>query len=789
MSVSYACPSCRKRYRLTKPRPEKHLKCPACQAELTVAKEPNQRAKAKPQSKSRGKQKGPAEQPRLRSYTAEEVEKAVSAPIKRVRPALTYRLALVVATLMTLLVPIVYMALVSGVGYAIYYHAVNNASWIMDVRNARARVMVAIAYLGLIAAGVGLIAFMLKPFFTRQRHEYATRSLNRDREPALFTLVDSVCDAVGAKRPVRVDIDCQVNASASFSQGLGSFLGGKLVLTVGAPLVAGLTARELAGVLAHEFGHFSQGVGMRLTRILNGLNMWLDRVVNERDTWDAHLAQSAKDADLRLGWILYLAQAGVWLSRKLLWLLLITSRAISGYALRQMEYDADAYESRLVGPEVFVSTSNKFPRLGAGLQMAFQQANEALAEDKLIDNLPRMAVSNAARLSSRLEAAIASDINEGKTHWFDSHPATRDRIAAVHKHADTGVFSLDGPASRLFTDFDAQSKATTREFYRQVLNRPINDDELIASEEVESKQRDRDAAFQCLLRYTGALWRPRLRLGLAAGDLDTSVPPKETAAKIRELRKSLESNGDSLREQLGAWVEAGDRVTTAQVYECLHRVGVKFSRGDLDPDHTNQDKCRETIARMEHNQRGYRQRVEEAVGLTRERFRHTLQLLQHPKVAQQIDGGAGHAKRSIELLKALGAIEGQLDTINEIRQRGSRISALVNVAQNPDAVTDELVARLGSYCDFAHAKMTQVRDVLSVTADPLAERGAGGSLGTSLVPNIPDRGELGMMAGAVDECLSRISRMQTQIVAELAAIAERVEHALKLPQLPDPVSS
>jgi hypothetical protein len=45
-----------------------------------------------------------------------------------------------------------------------------------------------------------------------------------------------------------------------------------LVLTIGLPLVAGLSVREFGGVLAHEFGHFAQGGGMRLTALVRYVN-------------------------------------------------------------------------------------------------------------------------------------------------------------------------------------------------------------------------------------------------------------------------------------------------------------------------------------------------------------------------------------------------------------------------------------------------------------------------------------------------------------------------------------
>ena len=90
-------------------------------------------------------------------------------------------------------------------------------------------------------------------------------------------------------------MDCAVNASAGFMHGPFSVFRRDLVLTIGLPLVAGLSAREFAGVLAHEFGHFAQGGGLRLTGIVRGVNAWFGRVVYERDEWDVKLERWARD--------------------------------------------------------------------------------------------------------------------------------------------------------------------------------------------------------------------------------------------------------------------------------------------------------------------------------------------------------------------------------------------------------------------------------------------------------------------------------------------------------------
>jgi len=99
-------------------------------------------------------------------------------------------------------------------------------------------------------------------------------------------VVDRICEEVGAPQPKRIDVDCNVNASAGFRRGMLSMFGNDMVLTIGLPLAAGLTLQEFGGVLAHEFGHFSQGLGMRLSYLVRAIIHWFVRVVYQRDQWD-----------------------------------------------------------------------------------------------------------------------------------------------------------------------------------------------------------------------------------------------------------------------------------------------------------------------------------------------------------------------------------------------------------------------------------------------------------------------------------------------------------------------
>ena len=109
---------------------------------------------------------------------------------------------------------------------------------------------------------------MFKPLLAARPKRAQPLALNPSDNPLLYAFIAKICDAVGAPTPQRIDMDCQLNASASFRRGFRSMKGSDLVLTIGLPLVANFSAREFAGVVAHEFGHFTQGAGMRLSYII-----------------------------------------------------------------------------------------------------------------------------------------------------------------------------------------------------------------------------------------------------------------------------------------------------------------------------------------------------------------------------------------------------------------------------------------------------------------------------------------------------------------------------------------
>lgn len=408
---------------------------------------------------------------------------AFQGPITRPKTSVFYHAGLLFVAGTMLLLPLVYLATIGAVAYMVYYHAVHHWHPIMDAgdfNSGRILILKFLIYFTPVAAGSIVVFFMFKPILAGRPKSAQPLALNPATERLLYAFIEKVCDTVGAPSPKRIDLDCRLNASAGFRRGFFSMFGHDLVLVLGLPLVANLTARELAGVVAHEFGHFTQGVGMRLHYIINSINFWFARVAYQRDAWDVALERwAAGSGDIRIALVVWTIQISVWFSRLILKILMLIGLMVGGFMLRQMEYDADAYEIKVAGSDCFEQTMRKL----AALEAAWNQASKELAaswkKDKTLpDNLPEIIRSSHARLPSAVLQKIDDTLGLHRTNLFDSHPSPADRIRQARKAADPGIFHDDRPASSLFVSFEHPSRFVTLLHYTDDIGIPINENML-----------------------------------------------------------------------------------------------------------------------------------------------------------------------------------------------------------------------------------------------------------------------------------------------------------------------
>ena len=335
------------------------------------------------------------------------------------RPSVPYRLGLAVVALLMVLLPAIYVGLILLAGWAVWYHATNG----LFILQRGGSWFGLLLYLGPIVVGLTLIAFIVKPLFAKRPPASPAIALDAEQEPLLFAFIERICRLAGAPLPRRVEFNCMVNAAAGFRRGAASFFGQDLTLTIGLPLVAGLDMRQFAGVLAHEFGHFTQGAGMRLTYVIRRINYWFSRVVFERDQWDLGLDCAARTADLRVGVVIHAARGCIWLSRRILWALMQAGHAVSCFMLRQMEYDADRCECRVAGSDTFRETMLRLEELNVASNAAFGALHDSWKAQRLPDSLPLFIVGTSTEIPSDVREEIGRRVAGSRTGIFDTPPA------------------------------------------------------------------------------------------------------------------------------------------------------------------------------------------------------------------------------------------------------------------------------------------------------------------------------------------------------------------------------
>jgi Zn-dependent protease with chaperone function len=451
--------------------------------------------------------------------TADQIRLALSRKVEPVRPTALYRFWIAVVALVMVLLPLIYISSVVLLVAVLAAHATRNLALFEGVGHDKHAARFALfLYVGPLVIGSVVVLFMLKPFFANPAPRAKKRELDREREPLLHALVEQICASVGAPRPSRIEVSGEVNAGARREGGFLGFFGGQLVLTIGMPLAAGLSLKQFTGVLAHEFGHFSQGAGMRLGVIIRMVNLWFARVVYERDAWDENLEAMAAYNNVYLQILGGLTRLAVWLARRVLWVLMWAGHFVSSFLSRQMEFDADRYEARMVGGPVLAETMWSLHVMSIAQNGAYLDRGSNWKKRRLADGVAKPVPANVPDLPEEMIAALRAEFETGVTRWFQSHPCDRERIARAMVEAPAeGIFRLDGPASAVFSDIKELSRVVSIDYYRSIVDAGLTTGHIVAGDEFvlspSGEKQGRAAAERFFLSMNNLM---ALRLNLPA---------------------------------------------------------------------------------------------------------------------------------------------------------------------------------------------------------------------------------------------------------------------------------
>jgi Zn-dependent protease with chaperone function len=486
------------------------------------------------------------------ALTEEDLSRGIHGVVGPIRRRGRFGLGLVLTAVATLILPLIYLAVVLATCYVVYLHLVHD-TWLIETLT----LWRLVAYLGPALTGGVVVFFLWKPILARPVQVESGVRVERSEAPLLFKFVDLIQAAVGAPPPSEIRIDALVNASASFRRGFWSFARrSDLTLTIGMPLLAGLTARQLGGVLGHELGHFAQGSGMRLTYLIRSINGWLVRVAYERDSWDDALAREAKQAHWSISLPLQAGQLAVLASRKLLAGLAMGGHVIGTFLQRELEMDADRYEVGVAGSDVFEATARRMRVLTVARSGALDVTTAEWREGRLPDDFSGLVVALAERIPEEIRAKIESLRPEGSI--FDTHPPDERRIASAKAERAAGILTLEAPALALLGEASPLRERVSRALYQHgfVSGRG----QLRPLAELLSRLDARHAQVGAAERYFGEIFDLLEPMGapavspassLAAG-LEWLSEARETSLRLRGDKDRADAARVAARERLAA---------------------------------------------------------------------------------------------------------------------------------------------------------------------------------------------------------------------------------------------
>lgn len=497
--------------------------------------------------------------------------------IRRPRISPVYLVSLWLVTALCLLVPLIYFGLIAGIVWLeyLFYTEWGLSDWAGHMP-AKATILVFLLYLVPGIFGGVLVLFLLKPLFAPRSPPPVTYPIDAAKESEFVAAVRALCKAMNIRPPAQIRLSNDVNASVHFERGLLGLFTGRKVLTIGLPIVAGLNARQLVGVLAHEFGHFAQSGGMRCSFLINTVNRWLHSRAYVEDAWDRILRETIEEEEEFLPKVLpSLLLACLSCTRLLMRGLFVLSFRMSRRLSQQMEFDADRYGATVAGSDTIREISLRVRGLIVAWHQSRMKNAAAWQEGRLVDDLADAVRLRLQSFDPREWDGIALELQGAHTtEYWDTHPADQERIENAERLRAPGLFPDDRPAAGLFSDFGVLSRRITMLYYKDA-QFPVSPSRMIDAQKLWGMHRIDDTLKDAWMRYSNGLLSDvmPLRPHEIADPAVAAIGWQQSVDELRRLGPEVQ----------GLWARMGkrrDRADSLAFWLLLIEHGIDFSLPD-----------------------------------------------------------------------------------------------------------------------------------------------------------------------------------------------------------------
>jgi len=461
VAVTVTCSKCAHTLKAKDVLAGKKVMCPKCQAIILVPALAQAVAPQAP-AKSSAAASQSSEQPpasaktlapmvsRAPALTREQLAAAFNGQIIIPRVSLGRKLGIVLVLLVLFLLVAVYLALLAGLAWLVYWLATH------DFGSSIPSAAVSLAMGG----AVVVMLCLLRPVFMPHQRSLKAYALRPGQEPLVGELVERIGKQLDAQPPATIQIDCSPRVALDRS--------GR-TLTLGLGAVAGLSIEQLAGLVAGLMAQHRRGAASGPMNLIRTINGWLWRTVYQQDRFEQWITRVNLRPGFHLGRLVLPLRPLSFLARAAVWVPMFIGNTVAAALVRQTELDADLCAARLAGKQTFVELLDRVKIVEYTWEGILAEISFLYKEQKLPDSLPHELAARLKDTTPELAAALIESVIKPEEIPFDSRPNESERRSAVAAEPAKGVLACPLPATALWSDFGKLARDVSFEYYSAAL--------------------------------------------------------------------------------------------------------------------------------------------------------------------------------------------------------------------------------------------------------------------------------------------------------------------------------
>lgn len=338
----------------------------------------------------------------------------------------------------------------------------------------------------LLSIGIVMLAFIIIFFlfkFLFKTKEVSTtnyKEIFQEDEPKLFAMIDEIVEKVNTKKPKKVFLSHDINASVFYNSSFWSMIFPvRKNLVIGVGLISISTEIELKAVLSHEFGHFSQK-SMKVGSFVYNTNKVLYNLLFDNESFDETI-NSLSEKESYIGLFAGLSRMIiVGIQKVLIKIYRIINIQYNGLS-REMEFNADEIAAHVTGPQPLIDNLLRFDFGQQALDTVFSFYNSKIEDCVASKNVykEQLYVMNILGehqnypFENNLPKITLKDYNKynkSRFHFEDqwaSHPTLKDRVEALSKVKIESVIQSES-ARNLFKKIDLYEEEMSTLYFSSV---------------------------------------------------------------------------------------------------------------------------------------------------------------------------------------------------------------------------------------------------------------------------------------------------------------------------------